>query len=452
MYNSPVLYDSSLTRINSLDECISCVCTEEINTSFELVVEYPATGELASTITVGMFIQCKPNPYDAVQFFHIYRISKTTQYHISIYAEHISYAYNHFVCRPNTTYEDDEQYAYTLTSYLNAESDNNPQPISGYNLVFSAQTTAKSCWSITNHTEVKNVMNMATKLYNGEWIFNNNGAVLVDARGADRGVTLSISTNLVSLMGDDDITDMYTHIYPFWKGVDEEGDIVTVYSSPEFVPIWSTTRSRFRAYIYDCSSFFSAKPDPNDLYLKAVDFAYINAFVMGSAVSGFEAEIVQRGKTIEGASLTDADHIEIGDTIHIDIPEINLTTVEKVSATKYDVLRDRLISVTIGKKRAEITNVFARLKKEKQEEELKEEEQTEPEDGGINEKFSDKIPDKIVRVNANKVYALYDGGATKETWTAEGTGDERYNFNVTVESVEEENDEGGNGGNDNDVE
>ena len=451
VYNSPVLYGSDLTRINTLDECISCICAEEINTSFELVVEYPVTGELASQISVGKFILCKANPYSSEQYFHIYRVSRTTQYIITIYAEHISYAYNHFVCKPNTTYEEEETYAYTLTSYLNEQASNNPTPSSGYSLTFSASATARSRWSITNHTEVRNVMSMAAKLYGAEWEFNNNGAVLVDARGADRDVSLSISTNLISLMADNDITDMYTHIFPYWKGINDEGETVTVYSSPEFVSIWSATRSRFRAYIYDCSSFFSVEPDPNDLYLKAVDFAYVNAITMGNAVSGFEADIVQRGKTVEGAQLSNVDHIEIGDSIHINVPEIGLTTVERVSATKYDVLRDMLISVTIGKKRAEITDVFARLKDKELEEELEEEEEPEEESENPYDKFSNKIPDKVVKVNDNKVYALYDDETTKVTWTAEGTGNERYNFVMTVESEEEEDDEGGDSGNDNDV-
>ena len=41
-------------------------------------------------------------------------------------------------------------------------------------------------------------------------------------------------------------------------------------------------------------------------------------------------------------------------------------------------------------------------------------------------------PDKIVKVSDNEVYALY--GKYKQTWTAEGTGNERYNF---VEAIEE---------------
>lgn len=40
-------------------------------------------------------------------------------------------------------------------------------------------------------------------------------------------------------------------------------------------------------------------------------------------------------------------------------------------------------------------------------------------------------PDKIVKVSDNEVYAVY--GSFKQTWKAEGSGDERYNFTETIE-------------------
>lgn len=44
-------------------------------------------------------------------------------------------------------------------------------------------------------------------------------------------------------------------------------------------------------------------------------------------------------------------------------------------------------------------------------------------------------PDSIVKVSDNEVYALY--GNIKQTWTAEGSGDERYNFIERIEEVSE---------------
>ena len=42
-------------------------------------------------------------------------------------------------------------------------------------------------------------------------------------------------------------------------------------------------------------------------------------------------------------------------------------------------------------------------------------------------------PDSIVKVSDNEVYAMY--GKYKQTWKAEGSGDERHNFVETIEEV-----------------
>lgn len=47
--------------------------------------------------------------------------------------------------------------------------------------------------------------------------------------------------------------------------------------------------------------------------------------------------------------------------------------------------------------------------------------------------ITDRIPDKIERVSDNEVYAVY--GSYKQTWTAEGSGNERHNFVETITEV-----------------
>lgn len=47
--------------------------------------------------------------------------------------------------------------------------------------------------------------------------------------------------------------------------------------------------------------------------------------------------------------------------------------------------------------------------------------------------ITDRIPDKIIKVSDNEVCAVY--GNYKQTWTAEGSGNERYNFKETITEV-----------------
>lgn len=50
-------------------------------------------------------------------------------------------------------------------------------------------------------------------------------------------------------------------------------------------------------------------------------------------------------------------------------------------------------------------------------------------------KIRGPAPDKIVKISGNKVYADY--GKYRQTWTAEGEGNERHNFVETIEEVPE---------------
>lgn len=52
--------------------------------------------------------------------------------------------------------------------------------------------------------------------------------------------------------------------------------------------------------------------------------------------------------------------------------------------------------------------------------------------------FRDRVPSKVVKVSDNEVYAVYadpqnEGVYWRQTITADGTGDERYNFTETIE-------------------
>lgn len=47
--------------------------------------------------------------------------------------------------------------------------------------------------------------------------------------------------------------------------------------------------------------------------------------------------------------------------------------------------------------------------------------------------LTDRIPDKVEKISDNKVIATY--GNYRQVWTAEGSGNERHNFNEVIEEV-----------------
>lgn len=414
------LYSDLDTLVGTLTDCIRCEVSEEANTSFELSMEYPVNGTLADSLAVEKWIKCKPNPYDTAQFFRIYRVSRTIDGIISVYAEHISYMLNNFVCRAasGTTIAE-------LIQHINSEAAYNSTFNQGYTVVCQYDGTySPADWEIVQPTTVRELMSLMSKLWIGTWKFNNGWATFYYSRGADRGVALQYGVNITDFVADVDISGNYTHVFPYWTGTDENGNEVTVYANPLCVQIGTENHSYYKPYILNLSGQFETVPDSASLTLKAQEFAALNYWSIGAEIADYSVDVIQRGKTLEGAYLTDADHVEIGDTVQI--AAMGVSTSRRCIATKYDVIGDRLTAVVLGKKQSSITDLVSPANKSKAEE-------TETEETTESDPLENKIPDSIVKVSDNEVYAMY--GTTKVTWTADGTGDERHNFRKKVSTA-----------------
>ena len=96
------LFDTN--GIGSLADAVSCIVTEERNSSFELELVYPITGQHYADIQYRSLIFVKPNPFDQPQPFRVYRISKPLNGLVTVYAWHISYDLNGIPVKPFHTY------------------------------------------------------------------------------------------------------------------------------------------------------------------------------------------------------------------------------------------------------------------------------------------------------------------------------------------------------------
>lgn len=92
----PILYDKRETEfitngIGLLTDAVSCLVTEERNSTYELTLVYPQSGHLAEYIEEDSIIKAKANDTDELQLFRIYKTGKQIGDNTTYYAEHISY-------------------------------------------------------------------------------------------------------------------------------------------------------------------------------------------------------------------------------------------------------------------------------------------------------------------------------------------------------------------------
>lgn len=417
----------TLAKLGNLSDCITCVVTECLNSSYELVLTYPINGENRNHIMQNRVIRCKPNPYDDAECFRIYKISKPMGGVISVYAEHISYAMTSYICFPDSTYKDDAGAATTLLMHIYLSVADNVTGTGYYSMVFNTDIERSEKWEIADHMTVKEAMAYAVSLFGGEWKFNGGICTLMQSRGQNRGCRLEYANNVIDATQTNDNSSIYTHIMPYCKWNDSY-----LYGSPKYVPISmdSDSTKYFRPYLLDVSNSEDVidwinrgeEPPAANISIAATHWSILNGDVVGNEDTNITVQIIQRGKTAEYSYLTDADHIELGDIVSVDIQKYGISLTKKVVKTVYDAVRDMLTSVELGTLKRGIQDMTVKIK---------ESEDKDNADSDNKDESSSEIPEQVTKVSDNEVYFLFK--ETKVTWTASGSGDTRKNFKKTVE-------------------
>lgn len=426
-----------------LPDAVSCRVTETLNSSFELVLEYPVVGEGFAEIALNKYIKCKPNPYDDAQLFRIYKISKAIGGTVTLYAEHISYSMNLYTTFPNSDYKDESGNAGDFMQYLNDCANINSAYSHKPTLIFTTDidNSIKKTWSFDNHGTLKDAMQTAVSLFGGEWKFTADRCQLLASRGSSRGVSVTYGENMINMGASDDASAAYTHLMPFTVWTDSEGNKETIYTTNRFMPITSSDAAYFKPYVLDVSNTqmiadytkYGDRPTSDIIEMAANEWLIYNRDAVGKCVKNYTLDVIQRGKTVEFAHLTDADHIELGDIIGVRSDIHGVNDSKKCVKVVYDVIADRIISVELGMVKRSIVDLSAKVEKEEAKKDA-----VSDNDSGNN---GDEIPKSITKNSTNSVTFLYSDKSV--TWTADGSGDTRSNFRKTITPINEGGDTDG---------
>ena len=382
----PYLYESTETAFTSngigrLVDAISCTVTEERNGVYELEMEYPINGALFSEITNSRIIAAVPAEGKAKQPFRIYRIEKPLDGICTIYAEHISYQLSLIPVMPfsaNTCAE-------ALAGFVN----NAAQPCP---FMFWTNKATVANYSVDYPRPIRELLggsqgSILDVFGTGEYEFDNWLVRLYVNRGADSGVTLRYAKNLTELNKDEDLTNVYTGVCPYWMDM-QTGDLVTL---PEKA-VWASTASNYpykRTVVVDFSQEWQEKPTVAQLRQRAqkyiadnnigipktsikvsfVNLADVEGVSIGSPSSTLVIPARVEGDTLKGVNgtingdtvtLHDAywkvsydkykvlERINLCDTVTVVYEALGVSVTAEVIKTTYNVLLDRYDEIEIG--------------------------------------------------------------------------------------------------------
>lgn len=336
----PILYQSAekdfLTLgLGVLTDAMSCKVTEERNGAFELTMVYPVTGIHYEEIVERCIILAPPNPSDLWQPFRIYRITKPMRGKVTIYGEHISYDLNGKTVLPFVAFSPEEAAA-ALVEYAHPAHD----------FTFFSDIASESSVTVKIPSGIRSILGGQSgsmlDVYGGEYKFDRFHVSLLAARGEDRGATIRYGKNLTDIEQDKNISEMYTHVFPYWSNAD--GDEV-VYLPEYTVPVPGEFDHQ-RNYHLDLSTDFEEAPTEDEI--RAYTESYISRNDLGKPRVSITASFVQLEQSIEYKDLLPVELVRLCDTVHVYYEKLGIDTTAKVIKTVYDVLLDRYDHVEIG--------------------------------------------------------------------------------------------------------
>lgn len=347
---NPILFESTENNFDTngigiLADAIFCEITEERNGIFELEMQYPITGIHYKEIKTRNIILASPNPVENTQPFRIYRITKPINGIITIYGEHISYDLSGIPVSPFTAGSAAEAMS-MLQSSAAIESP----------FTFWTDKETVATMSVVAPASTRSLLGgqqgSVLDVYGGEYQFDRYTVRLYNQRGMNRGVSIRYGKNLTSLEQDENISSVYTGVYPYW--MDNDNNLVTL---PEKILNAPGTYNFTRIMALDLSQEFESAPTEEQLRNRAN--TYMTANNIGVPKVSLDVSFIQLEQTEEYKNIALLERVELCDTVNVEFPELGVSATAKCVKTVYDVLQERYTSVELGEARTNIADTIA---------------------------------------------------------------------------------------------
>lgn len=328
----PILYSPTTTSfttggIGKLIDAGSCIVTEERNGSYELEMTYPITGHLYDEIKQRSIIFAKPSPAQSEQPFRVYRITKPLNKVVTIYAAHISYDLSGIPVKNFTS----QSVQAALTALTTSSVISNP-------FTFWSDKTNSGVMEIETPTPCRTILSNILDVYGGEYEFDKYTVKLHSLRGFDNGVSIKYGKNLTDLEQDENCSNVYTGVLPYWTGNETtvSGSVVNAPGTYDFTRILPV----------DFTSDFEEQPSTTQLDNAATN--YISANNIGIPEVNLTVSFVHLNQTEEYKNLGIFERVELGDMIKVEFAAMGVSSTARCVKTVYNALLERYDNVELG--------------------------------------------------------------------------------------------------------
>lgn len=349
--SKPILYSPTETSFDNngigiLNDCASCLVIEEANGAYELEMKYPMDGIHYLNIVDRCLIKAKPNREAKPQLFRVYSISKPMHGVVSVYAAHISYDLSGIPVSPF--------YAPNASLAMEGLLRN---AVIDCPFTFTTDKATTASFSATIPGSIRSKLGGSSgsilDVFGGEYEFDNYNVILHNSRGQNRGVSIRYGKNLTDIKQDRGSDSVYTGVYPYWVNIETQ----EVSELPEKIVNSEGNYNFVKIKMLNASETFIEKPTEEELRNYAELYIKNNEISVPSVSISVSFKQLEQTEEYRGMALL--EKVSLFDTVNVEFPALGVSANSKAVKIVYNVLLDRVESVTLGKVRAKITDTLA---------------------------------------------------------------------------------------------
>lgn len=365
-----ILYDHdeeafTSNGLGALPDAASCTVTEERNGGYEVEMEYPLTGSHFSDIQKRRILYVKPNPYDDPQPFRIYSITKPINGIVTVHAAHLSYDTSGSIVK---LFPADAGSASAAMSYLKNFS------VPSTPFTFFTDVGKSGTMSVPKPSSIRSLLGGSDgsilDTFGGEYLFDKWNISLLESRGSNRGVTIRYGKNMTDLEQEENDTDFYTGVYPFWYSESEDGGLVTlsandgIVNAPgnyDFVKIMPLDLSSedFSKETTDSEGYTTTIEKPTEAELLAAAQKYIANNKIGIPKVSLDVSFVMLAQAEEYKDFARLETVKLCDTVTVEFEKLGVKTTAKCIKTVYNVLTDKYDSIELGEPKSSLAETVS---------------------------------------------------------------------------------------------
>lgn len=338
--------------ICSLNQCLSCTVTEELNGSYELTMTYHMDSKGFNELKHRRIIYAKPNPYSLEQPFRIYSISTPINRVVTVNAAHISYDLSGYVVEPFSASD-----AQTVINGLTSNALIKPPFI----FYISGDLDVGEI-NVKNPKSIKKVIGQyIIPSYKPEIEYNHNEVYFKQRRGSNNGVTIKYGKNLLDITHEEDSINVYTDVYPFWYGQkydaeSGEGEEILVTLTNKLIKV-NADFNFTNVLILDLSSNFQEEPTEEQL-MNATE-KYIEDHRIGEPTVSITVDFMQLTSSEEYHKYRLLDKVMLGDDVIIEFNEANIHATSRCVKTTYSPILNKYTEIELGEATSRLSDRIA---------------------------------------------------------------------------------------------